>query len=162
MANATSSPSLPDGSTGTETCPSPDVTYVEAQTTSLQSVPTTTSTPKLTSTPTKTANSPNFSYESTNTCTWPSSSVTPVECATTSTPKCTCYKCNGLRKKCYLLSRKNKRLTNRIQYFKDKVQQLQNVLVWMPLITPSTRFKLTGLLVQDEFEIYIASLKTKY
>jgi hypothetical protein len=30
----------------------------------------------------------------------------------------------------------------------------------MPLITPSTRFKLTGLLVQDEFEIYIASLKT--
>jgi hypothetical protein len=73
LANATSSPSLPHGSTGTETCPSPDVTYVEAQTTSLQ-----------------------------------------------------------------------------------------NVLVWMPLITPSTRFKLTGLLVQDEFEIYIASLKTKY
>jgi hypothetical protein len=30
----------------------------------------------------------------------------------------------------------------------------------MPLITQSTRFKLTGLLVQDEFEIYIASLKT--
>lgn len=126
FSNSTKCPSSPDGSTGTETCPTSDVTNIEAQATS---VPTTTSTPELTSTPSNTANSSNFNYESTSTCVRSSPSATPIEYAANSTPRRTCYDCNGLRKKCYLLSRKNKRLTNRIQYFKDKVQQLQTVLV---------------------------------
>ena len=127
LSNSTNCLSSPDGSTGTETCPTSDVTNVEAQATS--SVPTSTSEPELTSTPSNTANSSNFNYESTSTCVGSISSVTPVEYAANSTPKRTCYDCNGLRKKCYLLSRKNKRLKNSIQCFKDKVQQLQTVLV---------------------------------
>ena len=122
LSNSTNCLSSRDGSTGTETCPTSDVTNVEAQTTS-------TSKPELTSTPSNTANSSNFNYESTSTCVGPIPSVAPVEYAANSTPKRTCYDCNGLRKKCYLLSRKNKRLKNSIQCFKDKVQQLQTVLV---------------------------------
>ena len=111
LSNSTNCLSSPDGSTGTETGPTSDVTNVEAQTTF--SVPTSTSKPELTSTPSNTANSSNFNYESTSTCVESIPSVTPVEYAANSTPKRTCYDCNGLRKKCYLLSRKNKRLKNR-------------------------------------------------
>ena len=145
---------------GPETCPTSDVTYVEAPTRS--PVATTTFAPERTSTPNNIANCLNHDYESTSTFAGSSPLVIPIKYAAHSTPKKKCYDCNGLRKKCYLLRRKNKRLTNRLQCFKDKVQQLQTVLVWM--VTQLLDLNLPVYSVQNKFETYctVASLKSKY